>query len=600
MLETRMAPAVATHFLVSGLPASVTAGTLLTLTATAEDQYGNLDTTWPKNKNLSFTSSDPQAVLPANYSISLNHGTATFKATLKTAGSQTITVSDFILVGFPPQSHRITGTSSPSAVSPAPAAKFVVKAPSASLVGTPYNFTVTAIDAYNNTATGYRDPVHFTSSDNLAVLPANTTLTSGAGTFSATLETDGSQTLTVTDTVNSSLKGISSPITVSGAATHFVVTGPSSATAGTACTFKVTAEDALGYTAAVYSGTVHFASSDAQATLPKNATLSNGVGQFTVTLKTAGNQSLTATDTVTSSLTGKSAAVTVNPAAVSKLSVHVPSSTTAGSAFSCTVTAQDPYGNTTTSYSGGISFTSSDSQAVLPTKVTLTSGTGTFQATLKSAGSQTITASILVSQWPLSWLITGTSAPVTVKPGPVAKFLVQAPEDGACWVGHNCTITVTAEDAYGNTVPTCQDMVHFTSSDPKAVLPAHATLTKGSGQFQILLQTPGTQTVTATDTANSAISGTSGGITVGYPTPVTITTTSVKSGLVSWAYSWFIHASGGLGALTWYGGAPDGLTLTTGGLLYGTPLQAGHFNFSITVADDFGDDATQEYILIIM
>ncbi len=55
--------------------------------------------------------------------------------------------------------------------------------------------------------TGYTGTVHFTSSDPVAVLPANTTLTNGAGTFSATLNTGGSQTITATDAYNSSITG---------------------------------------------------------------------------------------------------------------------------------------------------------------------------------------------------------------------------------------------------------------------------------------------------------------------------------------------------------------------------------------------------------
>jgi hypothetical protein len=55
-----------------------------------------------------------------------------------------------------------------------------------------------------------------------------------------------------------------------------------------------------------YSGIVHFTSSDAQAVLPANATLTNGIGPFNATLKTAGTQTITATDTVTASITGTS------------------------------------------------------------------------------------------------------------------------------------------------------------------------------------------------------------------------------------------------------------------------------------------------------
>jgi hypothetical protein len=69
----------------------------------------------------------------------------------------------------------------------------------------------------------------------------------------------------------------------------------------------VTGTNALGNygnIAAGYRGTVHFTSTDAQAVLPANyafVAADNGVHTFTATLKTAGTQSLTATDTVTSS-----------------------------------------------------------------------------------------------------------------------------------------------------------------------------------------------------------------------------------------------------------------------------------------------------------
>src|SRR5213079_880225 len=107
---------------------------------------------------------------------------------------------------------------------------FTVSAPASATAGTAFNFAVTALDQFNNTATGYGGTVHFTSSDGQAVLPPNSTLTNGTGTFSATLKTPGNQTITATDTVTSSITGTSNPITVSAAAaTHFQVSAPSTA-----------------------------------------------------------------------------------------------------------------------------------------------------------------------------------------------------------------------------------------------------------------------------------------------------------------------------------------------------------------------------------
>src|SRR5207245_7869571 len=114
-------------------------------------------------------------------------------------------------------------------------------------------------------------------------------------------------------------------------------------------------------------------------------------------LKKAGNQSVSATDTTNSTLTG-SAAVAVNPAAASTLSVTAfPSPVTAGTAGGFTVSAQDAYGNVATGYAGTVHFSSSDSQAVLPANATLSTGTGTFRATLTTAGNQSLTPTDTVS-----------------------------------------------------------------------------------------------------------------------------------------------------------------------------------------------------------
>jgi hypothetical protein len=75
---------------------------------------------------------------------------------------------------------------------------------------------VTALEPFNNTATGYTGTAHFTSTDPTAALPANTTLTAGAGTFSATFNRSGNQTVTATDTVTGSITGTSSTVAVRG------------------------------------------------------------------------------------------------------------------------------------------------------------------------------------------------------------------------------------------------------------------------------------------------------------------------------------------------------------------------------------------------
>src|SRR5208337_282980 len=161
----------------------------------------------------------------------------------------------------------IIGSQTGISVNPAAASIFVVTGfPTPIVAGQSGNFTVTAKDPYNNTATGYTGTVAFSSSDPSATLPGHSTLTNGTGTFSATFNTLGTQSLTATDTVTASITGSQTGIMVitqAEAVAKFVITGfPAFITAGNAGTITVTAENSSSQTLTTYSGTVYFTSSD--------------------------------------------------------------------------------------------------------------------------------------------------------------------------------------------------------------------------------------------------------------------------------------------------------------------------------------------------
>src|SRR4029077_8011869 len=124
----------------------------------------------------------------------------------------------------------------------------------------------------------------------------------GTHLFSVTLKTAGPQTVTFQDAQNGFTTNASISVTAA-AASQFVLSGlPSTTTAGMVQSLTLTVLDAYGNIATGYTGTVHFTSTDAQAVLPANYSFSssdNGVHPFSATLKTAGTQSLTATDTAT-------------------------------------------------------------------------------------------------------------------------------------------------------------------------------------------------------------------------------------------------------------------------------------------------------------
>src|SRR5262249_22572487 len=161
---------------------------------------------------------------------------------------------------------------------PSPHSLFTAPPPPPTPAAFPYTPPFTPQDQFNNPATQYAGTVHFTSSDGQAILPTDSTLTNGTGTFAATLGTAGSQTLTATDT-NTSITGTSGTISVSAAnATHFSVSAPATATAGGAFNVTVTALDAFNNVATGYTGTVHFTKSDSGAgsVVPTNYTFVAG------------------------------------------------------------------------------------------------------------------------------------------------------------------------------------------------------------------------------------------------------------------------------------------------------------------------------------
>ncbi len=196
-------------------------------------------------------------------------------------------------------------------------------------------------------------------------------------------------------------------------ATHFQVSAPSSATAGNAFTFTVSALDAGNNVVPSYAGTVKFTSSDGsiQKSLPANSTLTNGTGTFSATLVTAGSQTISATDTVTSAITGTSSGISIAPAAASTFTVNALSPQTHGVAFQISVTAKDAYDNPATGYAGTVHFTSTDSGAMLPADTTLSNGiiSPLPNVTLNTTGPQTVTVTDTTTS-----SITGTSNSITV------------------------------------------------------------------------------------------------------------------------------------------------------------------------------------------
>jgi len=165
-----------------------------------------------------------------------------------------------------------------------PLNQIVVTAPPSTFVGIPLQFTVTAEDVGGNVETGFTDTIQFSSSDGTAVLPSNSTLTGGTGTFLATLNLLGLQTVTATDTLNS-FTGTSGNIAVNSLPNLVVTTASDDAGTAGNCTAQASAgtgtdascslRDALLQAASMGAANISFGST-AFAT-PTTITLNNGV-----------------------------------------------------------------------------------------------------------------------------------------------------------------------------------------------------------------------------------------------------------------------------------------------------------------------------------
>jgi len=111
----------------------------------------------------------------------------------------------------------------------APTAHLTVTLPAETIeAGTPFTFTVTALDTSNTVVTTYAGTVQITTSDNSATLPANATLAQGTAKFTMTFGRVGSQTITASDLAGDATSGTSSAI--------FVILGGSFTAAGNLAT----------------------------------------------------------------------------------------------------------------------------------------------------------------------------------------------------------------------------------------------------------------------------------------------------------------------------------------------------------------------------
>jgi hypothetical protein len=184
----------------------------------------------------------------------------------------------------------------------------VTVSPATVTAGAAFTITVTALDAQNGVADGYRGTVTFTTSDpSGGTLPYDYTFTAGDGgvhVFSggAALYTAGDQSVTATDTADSSITGSAAVTVTPDVAAYFGIAAPDTVTSGVPFDFTLYVFDAYGNLATGYTGTLTFySSSDPDAQVPPDYTFAGDEGGSVyfpagATLFAEGIQDLTAED----------------------------------------------------------------------------------------------------------------------------------------------------------------------------------------------------------------------------------------------------------------------------------------------------------------
>ena len=516
-----VSPGAVASLQLAGLTDAV-AGAAQSVTVTARDAYGNIATGY--SGTVHFSVPGGSSTVPNDYTFTPGVGTHTFASAviLTTAGTRSVTVADTVFSSLT-ASQNVT-------VSAGPAASLNLSGIGNGQIGA-RSVTVTALDSFSNVATSYHGTVHFSSTDAAALLPADYTFVladAGSHVFAAgvTLNVIGDWSVTAADTVTESIHGTQSATLTAGPATHFVLVGLGDAAAGTAQSVQLTCLDSQGNTATSYRGTVHFTSTDSAATKPVDYTFTsndNGVHTFTgIHFATAGSRALTATDSLNPSISGDEATI-VTAGPTTHLEVTTPTTGTAGAGITVTVRSVDVYGNTTDAYRGTIRFTSTDGSATLPSNYTFTGGDSGQHAftgvVLKTAGSQTVTATDTLTS-----SIAATSGNITVGGAPATQLQIASLVDSVAGVAQS--VTVSARDTYGNLAGGYSGTVHFTSTDPNALVPGDFAFSPGTNSHTfvngVTLKTAGTRTVSVADTVNGVINATSEGVAVSSAAAATV------------------------------------------------------------------------------
>jgi hypothetical protein len=317
-------------------------------------------------------------------------------------------------------------------------------------------------------------------------------------------------------------------VTPAAASQLVISTQPSpNLTAGARFGLTVSVEDPFGNPATSYNGPVTISLSEnagaGALTGSLTATASDGVATFSgLALDTAASgYTIEASGPNLVGATSSSIAVAPAPAAKLVVSIPPPSSMTAGAGFGLAITADDPYGNIATSFTGNITIAlaSHPDSATLngePLTDAATSGVVNFRDLLildTAAQGYTIRATS-------DGLTPVTTSAITVTSLPATHLVVVTQPPSVLVPGGSFGLVVAAEDPFGNIDPTFGGRVSVgPAGDTGATVAGSTSVTASNGlaSFTGLTMSPSGAAVSLNVTS-AGLTGTSTN-PVNEPTP---------------------------------------------------------------------------------
>jgi large repetitive protein len=568
--------------------------------------YGNF--AFQITANDSSTGTGPYSSAPVSYTLTVISSAPVISTTTLPAGtvgavypSTTIVVSG----GTPPYTYQITSGTLPAGL----------QLTSGVISGTPtaggtFPLTVQVTDANGKTGTQTYSLV--IAAPTIAVAPSTVTLTDGATVNQTLTASGGTSPYTFSITSGSLPPGVSlsSSGALSGAPTYtgaysFTVQARDSSTgsgpySGTqtysgnvgAPTLNLQPGPNLSATYGQgYSATFTTTGGTAPYTYVETGTLPAGLSFNASTATLSGtpaqsgtfNISVTATDHSTGTgapfSTIQNYTLTVSAAAISLTPTSLPGGTVGAAYASTTITATGGIAPYTYSLGTGSS---------LPAGMSLSSA-GTLSGTPTASGTFNFTVIATDHNG-----MTGTQA---------YNLPIAAP---AIMLSPATLPAATAEAAYTQTLSASGGTAPYHYQITSGALPPGLTLSS-SGSLSGTPTAAGAFTVSISvidsSTGTGAPFSKSNTYTLNVNAPsISITPTTLPGAQVAVAYSQQLAASGGDGSYTFSisaGTLPAGLTLSTSGLLSGTPAATGSFNFTVTAKDSLNFTGSQAYALSV-